>query len=118
MATEHQIADPIGAATAARQGMINFEGLVCRLAVGTTPLELFQQVGSRFPSGQLTALVLDARHLCILQQLRVKLDALHLHATKWHPSLVSFCPGEHVPNPSPERRCHPPRPIPPISKTV
>jgi hypothetical protein len=34
-----------------------------------------------------------------LHELRVEFDLFHLDATKWHPPLIPFGPGQHIPDP-------------------
>src|SRR6266478_944825 len=68
VATQCQIRHPVGATARTREEMIQFKGRVPAPAVGTAPLEFFQQIGSDFPSAQLAALVLDPSYLWILHE--------------------------------------------------
>jgi hypothetical protein len=98
MAREDKIAHAVRTAATARENVIDLEGLVGRTTIDTLPVIFFEQVCSGFPSNEFAALVLYAGHLGILHELSIELDPFYLDAAKWHPSLVAYSPGQHIPD--------------------
>src|SRR6266851_4776208 len=96
MATQHEVADPVGAATTAGQHMIDLKGCLAAPAVHAAPPKFREQVTADFPATQLPPLIQDACDLRILQQCRVELDPLNLDLTEGCPSAIPTCPGEHI----------------------
>jgi hypothetical protein len=99
MAGQHEVGNAVGAAPAAGHLVIELKGHVPFAAIGAAVPELLQLIGSRFPPGTLTPLVLQTADLRVLQQLQVEFDTFHLDVSEGLPPTVAPRPGQHVANP-------------------
>jgi hypothetical protein len=82
--------------------MIQFQGDVGRMAIGTLMVKLLEHVGAGLPAPQRAPLVLHPGNLRILQELEIKLYPLHFDAREGYPPLVALCPVDDVPDTAPE----------------
>src|SRR5260370_35004385 len=90
MASEDEVADPVGAATTPGQHMIDLQGSLAPTTVHAAPPKFREQVTPDFPATQLPPLILNACDLPMLQEGRVELDFLVLDLTAGRPSSNSL----------------------------
>jgi hypothetical protein len=96
MTGQRQVGDPPGAAPAPRPDVIKLKRHLGLATVGAAVRVLDEQVGTHFPSGKLTVLVLHALDFRVLQQLRVEAHALDLQTANRRPADEPVRPGDDV----------------------
>src|SRR5216110_339046 len=94
--------------------MIYFKRHIVHLAIRTTVVPLFEDVGPCFPSGKGSALVLCSRNLWVLQRLRVKSDSLNLDACQGSEVCEPGCPGNNITHPRKQGWRQPSTLLPPV----
>ena len=103
MTSQCQVRDPVGAAPAPGLNVINLKGKIGLPTIGASVLILDEQVGTHFPSGKLTVLILHSVDLRVLKQLRVEAHALDLQTGDRRPAGEPVCPSDDVANTAQDR---------------
>jgi hypothetical protein len=96
MATKHEVAHPVGAATTPGHHMVDPKGGLATPTVHAAPPKFPEQVTPDFPATQRPSLIQDACDLRMLKEGRVEFDPLDLDPTEGYPSVIAICPGEHI----------------------
>src|SRR6266851_1029033 len=114
MATQHEVADPVGAATTAGQHMIDLKGSLAAPAVHAAPPKFREQVTADFPAAQVATLIDHADEFWVLEQRRIELHAPHPQAADWKPMAIPVCPAEDIADVGAQGRREPTRWSPPV----
>jgi hypothetical protein len=105
--TERQIAHAMTAATTCGKNMIQLEGNLFALAIGTTMLPFGQEIFPDLHAEKGSALIGNPVDFWILQGLRIKANQFLTELPKRTPALKSLDPGHHLKHTTEQRWSQP-----------